>query len=190
MKKVSLIKLTVSLAVVILLLMVQVSAAVDPAVIDKSSSSLVKLGLLKGDPSGNLKLEDKVTRCEFVTLVIRLMGYDKTTSTDDISLSFKDLDKRHWAYNNIKIAVKRNLLKGYSNNTVGPDNYVTYAEAQAILIRALGYEDTLKGKWPENVVSKANELGLDENVNITENKQLTRGEASVLIYNSLTVDFR
>jgi len=190
MKNFSLIKLLIFLILTIPLIVMQANAAVDPAAISKGSSTLVKLELLKGDDSGNLKLSDKITRCEFVTLVIRLMGYNKNTNIDDIRLTFTDLSQRHWAYNNMKIAVKRNLIKGYDDNTVGADNYVTYAEAQTILIRALGYENTMTGKWPANVINKAAELNLNNNVDVPQNKQLTRGEASVLIYNSLTVNFK
>jgi len=36
------------------------------------------------------------------------------------------------------------LVSGYPDNTIAPDNDVTYAEALAVVIRALGYEKTLK----------------------------------------------
>ncbi|MGI6777169.1 MAG: S-layer homology domain-containing protein [Acetivibrionales bacterium] len=190
MKNYPFLRIVACMIISIFFISAHVNAEVDPAVISKSSSTLVKLELLKGDDTGNLKLDDKITRCEFVTLVIRLMGYDKNTDTDDISLTFTDLSERHWAYKNFKIAVKRNLIKGYDDNTVGADNFVTYTEAQAILIRALGYEGTMTGKWPVNVLTKAEELKLNKNVDVPQDKQLTRGEASVLIYNSLLVDFK
>ena len=82
------------------------------------------------------------------------------------------------------------LFKGYTDNTVRPNDNVTFTEARAILIRALGYENTMSGKWPDNVINKAEELGLNRNLDLPKDKQITRGEASVLIYNSLTVDFK
>jgi hypothetical protein len=166
-----------------------VCAETAPGAIEKSSSALAKLQLMKGDEKGNLNLENKVTRCEFLTMIIRMMGFDKTVSTGDVEISFSDLKESHWAYNNIKIAVKTGLVKGYLDNTVGADNFVTYAEAQTMIIRALGYEKNLQGTWPQNILDKAVELGLNKSIDVPRDKELTRGEASILIYNSLPVKF-
>ena len=56
-----------------------------------ASKALVNLKLMMGDEQGNLNLENNVTRCEFVTLVNRMMTYD----VDDSSLSvpFKDISQ-------------------------------------------------------------------------------------------------
>ena len=144
---------------------------------------------MKGDEKGNLNLSGKLRRCEFITFVIRMMGYDQETNTDEVIMTYKDMSKRHWAYNYIKIALKYKLVGGFSDNTIRPDAYLRYADAQTILIRALGYESALSGKWPDNVLSKSAELGLDRNINMPKDKEMTRGEASVLIYNALTIDY-
>ena len=187
-------RIKITTAACIFLIIISISALnvfaeTAPGAIEKSSSALVKLQLMKGDENGNLKLDNKVTRCEFLTMILRMMGYDKTVNADDIGITFSDLKKSHWAYNNIKIAVKTGLIKGYLDNTVGADNYVTYAEAQTIIIRALGYEKNLQGTWPQNVLDKVVELGLNKNIDVPKDKELTRGEASILIYNSLPVKF-
>ena len=152
-----------------------------------ASKALVNLKLMMGDEQGNLNLENNVTRCEFVTLVNRMMTYD----VDDSSLSvpFKDISPKHWAYNNIKTALKHSLINGYTDNTVRPDNYVSFVEANAVIIRALGYDSNINKKWPEGIIDKSKELGLDKNMKVPEDKLITRGEASVLIYNALTVNF-
>lgn len=168
----------------------QVSAAIDPEVLKISSDSLVKLGIMVGDEKGNLNLKNNVKRCEFLALVIRTMGYEQETDTSEISIPFKDISKKHWAFESIKIALKHELVSGYPDNTVKPDANVSFAEAQAILLRALGYEKTLVGKWPDNVLNKASELGLNKSIDLKANKELTRGEAAVLIYNSLIIDFK
>lgn len=167
----------------------QVSAELDPAVQEKCAKALVKLDLLRGDQNGNLKLKDKITRCEFITLVIRMLGLENDTGIQDIELKFKDISEKHWAYNNIKIAYKHKLITGYDDNTIRPNNYVTFTEARAVLIRALGYENTMEGKWPDNVINKSAELGLNKNLNLPKDKEMTRGETAVLIFNSLMVEF-
>ncbi|MDQ2086028.1 S-layer homology domain-containing protein [Herbivorax sp. ANBcel31] len=157
---------------------------------DNCAQTLVKLNILKGYEDGTLRLNNKILRSEFITLVVRLMGYHKDTDIDNIEINFKDIEENHWAYDNIKLAIKYNIVTGYPDNTIAPNNNVTYAEALAVIINALGYEDTLDGEWPDNVVEKATELKLDKNLNIEANTQITRGEMSVLIYNALTVPLK
>ena len=157
---------------------------------DNCAEALVKLNILKGYEDGTLRLDNKILRSEFVTLVVRLKGYHHDADIDSIKINFNDIEEKHWAYNNIKLAVKYGIVTGYPDNTIKPNNNVTYAEALAVVINALGYEDTLEGDWPYNVIKKAEELGLDKNLNIEANTQITRGEMSVIIYNALTVQLK
>ncbi|HHY24533.1 MAG TPA: S-layer homology domain-containing protein [Clostridiaceae bacterium] len=189
MKKKLLVKSIIIIAFTLLIFSMQVQANVptNANFEEIASKALVNLKLMMGDEQGNLNLENNVTRCEFVTLVNRMMTYD----VDDSSLSvpFKDISPKHWAYNNIKTALKHSLINGYTDNTVRPDNYVSFVEANAVIIRALGYDSNINKKWPEGIIDKSKELGLDKNMKVPEDKLITRGEASVLIYNALTVNF-
>ena len=189
MSKKLLVKSIIIIAFTLLIFSMQVQANVptNANFEEIASKALVNLKLMMGDEQGNLNLENNVTRCEFVTLVNRMMTYD----VDDSSLSvpFKDISPKHWAYNNIKTALKHSLINGYTDNTVRPDNYVSFVEANAVIIRALGYDSNINKKWPEGIIDKSKELGLDKNMKVPEDKLITRGEASVLIYNALTVNF-
>ena len=182
-------KFIIVLLAVLMLFTMQASAAVDPTVIENNAKSLVKLGIMYGDENGNLNLDKNIRRCEFVALITRMMGYEKNTDVSNMEMPFKDIPKKHWAYNSIKVAVKYGIISGYEDNTFRPDNNVSFAEAQSILLRVLNYGNTLSGKWPENVMNKSSELGLNKNLDLPADKKLTRGEASVLIYNSLTISF-
>lgn len=173
---------TLSLGIFIL----PVTAAVGQTVQNTSANALVKLNIMRGDSKG-LRLGDKVRRCEYITLIIRVLGYENE-DTKNVQIPFEDINEKHWAYGNIKTALKYNLIAGYNDNTVRPDNYVTYAEAQTVLIRALGYESTLSGSWPESVINKSIELGLNKYIDLKDDRELTRGETAVLIYNSLMVN--
>ncbi|HEX9059346.1 MAG TPA: S-layer homology domain-containing protein [Clostridia bacterium] len=153
------------------------------------SKDLIKLNLLKGYPDGSLHLENKIKRSEYVTFAIRMAGYENIDASS-VKLSFKDVTKSNWAYNNIKIALKCGLVSGYPDNTFAPEKNVTYPEALMVLIRALGYEKTLKGKWPDNVISKAKELGISKDIDLPASREITRGEMTVLVHNSLTVDIK
>lgn len=179
-----------TLLLLIILINVQVVFSVpEQDIINNNAESLVKLGILNGYEDGTLKLDNKIKRSEFITLIVNLMGYDKDTLLDEVKIGFKDINPKHWAYNNIKLSIKYSLVSGYPDNTIAPDKNVTFAEALTVVTRALGYENTLEGKWPDNVLIKANELNLNANIDLTSNHQLTRGEMSMIVYNALTVKF-
>lgn len=164
-------------------------ASSDITIMDQNANSLVKLGIMKGYEDGTLRLNNKIKRSEFITLIVKMMSYDKDNDLGSTKISFKDIKKNHWAYTNISLALKYELVAGYPDNTIAPDKDVTYAEALAVVIRALGYEKTLTGKWPNNVVDKGSELTLNKNLILDPNHQLSRGEMSVIVYNALTVNF-
>lgn len=157
---------------------------------DNCAAALVKLNILKGYEDGTLRLDNKIRRSEFITLVVRLKGYHYDADIDNVKINFKDIEEKHWAYNNIKLAVKYGIVTGYPDNTIAPNNDVTYAEALAVVINALGYKDSLEGDWPDNVIQKAKELKLDKNLSLEPNSRITRGEMSVIIYNALTVPLK
>lgn len=68
-------------------------------------------------------------------------------------------------------------------------SYITFAEAEKLLLIELGYGEAIKESNPEQILAKAFELGLSTDLKLPADKQITRGEATVLVYNSLTVDF-
>lgn len=179
----------VIIAVVFSLASLSLASGDIPEVQYKNADALVSLGILKGYEDGTLRLQNKIRRSEFITLAVKLMGYDNDTDINHTEVTFTDINQKHWAYDNIKLAVKYELVAGYPDNTIAPNKDVTYAEAMAVVIRALGYESTLVGEWPDNVISKATELNLTTNLDLEPNHLLTRGEMSVIVYNALTVKF-
>lgn len=179
----------ITIITMLLLFITNVGAASDNSVIEKNANSLVKLGILKGYEDGSLRLDNKIKRSEFITLIVKMMAYDKDTDLAGTKINFKDLNAKHWAYNNIRVALKYQLVAGYPDNTIAPDKDVTYAEALAVAIRALGYENTLSGKWPDNVINTGTKLGLNKNLDLKADHPLSRGEMAVIVYNSLTVNF-
>lgn len=156
----------------------------------KSADVMVKLGLLKGYKDGDLKLYQKITRAEFATIIARMMGSEVKPSIPNVSfeMKFKDVPKKHWAYHTIKMVVNSGYMKGYPNNTFGPSKNITYAEAIATMVRLLGYHNGITGKWPNNYINKAKQLGITKNLYISPQKPITRGDISILIVNSLPIE--
>ena len=154
---------------------------------ESSADVLVKMGLLSGYPDGTLGLENNITRAEFCALIIRMLGNNQAPTEN----RFSDIKETHWAYGVINRAAELGYLNGYEDGTFRPSNNITYAESCSILINLLGYRDELIGVWPTNVVTKANELGLNKNLEDLEaSHKMTRGEISVMLVNSMNVKFK
>lgn len=82
---------------------------------------------------------------------------------DNIEISFKDLNKKHWAYNSIKISVQKGYFKGYDDGTFKPNAPVSREEFAALLSRvstnepdtnAAAFSDIV-GRWSEQSVKDA-----------------------------------
>lgn len=192
MKNSYLVKILISLVLICSLTFSQALASTNLDLQKDRAQALHNLGILKGYPDGSLGLNDKIKRCEFFTMVVRILGYENALDITDVKLPFTDISKSHWAFDNVKTAYKLGLINGNPDGTLTPDNYITYPEVLAVLVRALGYKDPgpEAGKWPDRIINLANSLGMTKDVDVPANKQITRGEASVIIYNTLTVNFK
>ena len=71
---------------------------------EKIINSFVKHKLLSGYPEGIFKPDNIITKSEVITILNRISGIN----TKDVTfVSFNDLQKSHWAYNDICSAVIR-----------------------------------------------------------------------------------
>lgn len=155
----------------------------------------VAKGLVSGYEDNTFKPDNPVTRAEFVTFIDRSF---KLTQTTDIS--FKDVKLSDWFYADIQKAKASNLIDGYNDNTVRPNNPITREEAAAIVVRLLklqpSSQDVLKSfkdlsqisYWSRNSVNAAVANGLlagygDNTLGPT--KQITRAETIVLLNRAL-----
>lgn len=138
-------------------------------------------GVVNGMDDGSFKANGDVTRAQLAkmsVLAFKLEG--------ESEVKFDDFDKKHWASNYIKSAVKNGVILGYDDNTFRPDNKVTYGEVVTMLVRASGNDSAkLKsGKWPDTYIEKAEELNMFENVSsYNANSSASRGDVALMIYN-------
>ena len=171
-------------SVLVCMLLVTCSFA---GVIDDSADVLVKMGFLNGYPDGTLQLENNITRAEFCSIIIRMVGKNQQPETS----RFSDVKENHWAYGVINRAAELGYLKGYEDGTFRPSNNITYAECCSTLVNLLGYSDEIEGVWPTNVMNKSEELKLNINLENMESSHLmTRGEVSVILVNSMNVKLK
>ncbi|MBO9600094.1 MAG: S-layer homology domain-containing protein, partial [Cohnella sp.] len=135
--------------------------------------------------------DQPITRAELITLINR--SYKLTEGSD---ITFSDLARTHWAYNQIAIAAKAGYVKGYKDGTIRPGNPVTREEAAGMIASYLGLSSTdLKGltsfkdsralsSWSKSAVAALAEAGIasgNTSGNFLPKNPLSRAEAVTLL---------
>ena len=179
--------LTVILSAVLLLGLFCPSAAADSAYTLAEQTGVLKaLGVMQGDPDGNLRLNDLVTRAEY-TKMITAMSAVRNAASSALSVSpFSDVPYTHWAAPYVRLAVSNGYVSGYTDSTFRPQNYVTYAEAVTVALKLLGYtNDDFGSAWPYGQMGTAENLGLTKDIAGGFDSPLTRGACVILLNNLL-----
>ncbi len=147
---------------------------------------LSELEIMAGDPDGNLRLDDYVTRAEFAKVAVNSSSYKNTVATALKVSPFSDVTYKHWAAPYVQVAVVNGVCEGYTDSTFKPDNLVTFEEAVTMMLRVLGYTDADFGiSWPYGQVGMANNLDMTKNVNANIGDALTRAQVATLVFNTL-----
>ena len=157
---------------------------------EDSVDTLITLGLVSGYPEDNTYRPEKaVTRAEMAKLMVVALGQEsKVTAAGNKTTKFKDM-KGHWAYAYVNLASELGVINGYPNGNFGPNNTVSYAEATAMILRALEYEDVVsksKESWPNNYINQAKKLSLYSSVGtVNSNDGAKRGNVAIMLWNML-----
>ncbi|HWI61099.1 MAG TPA: Ig-like domain-containing protein, partial [Symbiobacteriaceae bacterium] len=103
-------------------------------------------GLMMGDPNGNFRPEDAITRAELATILARFKSLQL-----DAPNPFTDT-VGHWAEAAISAAYRVGLITGYPDGTFHPQALTNRAEAATMINRMLG-RGPLAGRaaptWPD-----------------------------------------
>lgn len=118
-------------------------------------SEIVRLssrGIVNGFKDATFKPDQAVTRAQFATMLISAMrssGLPVPASYTG-KTTFRDMSKKHWAYNNLGIAYQVGIIKGYPNKEMKPDRAITRAEMASMIARAqnvLLYKRSTSSYW-------------------------------------------
>ena len=122
--------LAVVLAFAMALSMVSFAAYTDVAEDANYSEAvavLSALDILEGYEDGSFKPDATITRAEFATVVIRMLGLaDSASGGAEI---FTDVAADHWANGYIALAAQQGIVNGYGDGRFGPEDPVKYQEA-------------------------------------------------------------
>lgn len=153
---------------------------------DERLDVLRSLQIMVGDPSGDLMLDQNVTRAQFCKMMVTASPLkDKVASSSGTSL-FSDVKSGYWASGYIKLAVEQGWFVGYVDGSFKPDRNITLEEGCTALLRELGYDVTqLSGAYPNAQLTKAEEVGLRKNMTCVRGQVLTRRACVEMFYNLL-----
>lgn len=160
----------------------------DPEVA-QAVEALSGLGIVSGDGTGAYYPDSGLTRSQFCKLIVLMEGHGDSVASSAYKTLFSDVPAGRWDAPYVNLAYSEGLVAGYGNGSFGPDDGVTVSQAVTIALRLLGYTDADIGPfWPEDYLSRAEELGLLEGISSDGDHLLTRGEAAILLYTLLTMD--
>lgn len=142
---------------------------------------LYELGVVSGTTQTSFEPQATVTRAQMAAFIVRALGKAQEATGFSGRLPFSDVPENHWARGVIGVANSQAIISGFLDGTFKPDDLVTYAQASAMLLRALGQEKTVKGEWPTGPVVRANELGLLKGTDFSLNAPATRGDIALML---------
>ncbi len=161
-----------------------VSAA--PIYTDNARAMLSELKIIEGDPNGNMRYDDFVSRAECTKIAVALSSFRDSVAKGSKTSPFSDVTYSHWAAPYVTVGVKNGLCKGYFDATFRPNNTVLYEEAATMFLRVLGYTDEDFGaSWPDGQLGIARNIGILDNVDKTVGDTLSRRDVSKMAYNTL-----
>ena len=96
-------------------------------------NELAAAGIVNGYPDGTFRPDNTVTRAEFVTMLMRIIGQEGGRN------GFADV-QGHWAEKYVAKAAEYGYVGGYPDGTFRPDASITRAEAFKIMSTVFGWE--------------------------------------------------
>ncbi len=165
--------------------------------------------IVKGKAKGIFAPEDRVTRAEFTTMLVRLLGLEQNGKSGMGSvLPFTDVSEKDWFYEAVKTAYNFELAKGRGDK-FDPQGLVTREEMVALITRAASIKNksafidsieidallsVFKDKnsisdWAKTDISVALKLGLVHGMSPDEfapKATATRAQAAAAMYNLYT----
>lgn len=162
------------------------TAYAAPIFSDNVAAFMTELKIMQGDPDGNMRLDDLVSRAECAKIAVNTSKWRDSVTQSSKTSPFYDVLSSHWASPYVTVAVRNGLVNGYLDASFKPQQNVSFEEATAIFLRVLGYSDSDYGaSWPEGPVSLAKNIGILDGLNRTYGEALSRRDIMTIAYNTL-----
>ena len=146
-------------------------------------------GYTGGFPDGTFRPGANISRAEFAAIINKINGFTEQEQTE-----FSDLSSSHWAYGEIKAAVKAGYAGGFPDGTFKPNLPVTREQAAAILNNIYKFENSAQSvtikdlskvsPWAADSVLRvvaSGVMGGYEDGTFSPKKPVTRAECIVIL---------
>lgn len=156
----------------------------------KQIEELVEMGIIQGYEDGTFRPEKEVTRAQFVSMAVRLLGIKADGSAE----SFRDVPATHWAYSAIEAALEQKIIDPQQN--FYPGKAITREEMAVIIAKALelkpadedklGFKDQKDIKNNPRLVAAAIQAGFINGYGdktFRPKEKLTRAQSTVVLMN-------
>lgn len=169
--------------------------------LNDSMNKAAGMGFIKGDPDGNLRATDPITRQELAVVLAQALGL---TTSKKVSEPFVDVNSASWSAPSIQAVKKAGLLQGDAKGYFHPRAEITGQELITVLVRATAYAkqgnqiEPLPSEWKGASAWAAPYIQAAEKANLLseyqgENKVkqgLVRGEAIGMMLSAIFPETR
>ncbi|MCT4566009.1 MAG: S-layer homology domain-containing protein [Maledivibacter sp.] len=153
---------------------------------------LVLKGAVSGYPDGYFRPDKNITRGEFVSIISKAFDLK-----DKKGIVYSDT-KNHWAREYIDMAAAGGIVKGYNENSFGPNDFITREQMAVIISRIIENQNQSNKQdfkdwneiadWAKASVEKTynnNIINGYPDKTFKPKKYVTRGEAATVIIKAL-----
>lgn len=153
---------------------------------EEAVNALVELRIVSGYEDNTFRPNNKITRAEFLALLLNLSGKKIETEANVENEPFNDIPRSFWARDLVLGGYKLGLLKGYPDGTFRPTMPVSYQEAITVCIKHLLPEDESSKLtvWPDDFTNTAKNLALVSEDKFWTSENATRGDIAILLNNT------
>ncbi|KGP84655.1 MULTISPECIES: S-layer homology domain-containing protein [unclassified Paenibacillus] len=169
--------------------------------LNDSMDKAVTMGFIKGDPDGNLRADDPITRQELAVVLAQALGL---TTSKNVSAPFADVKSTSWSAPSIQAVKKAGLLQGDAKGYFHPGAEITGQELVTVLVRATAYPkqgnqiESLPSEWKGASAWAAPYIQAAEKANLLSEYQgdnkvkqgLVRGEAIGMMLSAIFPETR
>ncbi len=125
---------------------------------EEAIALLKEYNIVRGDPSGAINVNDKLTRAQAAAVFVRVLNMENLATLLPDVVPFTDA-RGHWAAGEIAMVERLGLMRGDGNGLFRPDDDITYVEVLTVLLRMVDQEPS--GPWnPAAIIVMANRLGI------------------------------
>ncbi|MCG7377865.1 S-layer homology domain-containing protein [Paenibacillus sp. ACRSA] len=113
--------------------------------LSSAMSRAVSMGIIKGDPNGDVRANDRITRQELAVILAQSLGL---TINKQASAPFADVPSNSWSAPYIQAVKQAGLLQGDAKGSYHPTAPITGQELMTVLVRATSFAKEEAQKKP------------------------------------------